>query len=153
MNLFEGRIEETMNNNMAKLLTLVQTMNSGKAPATPTRDSTHYPNMSSPTPVDNNTLQQLTNPDSDGSSTLASSASSFWTWPLERIYSSRQTKSTIYCHHRVSGMPWIAILGTIRKLIPPRIRIPTDSEAHKTKSPETVLKRPAVSRPEASGDG
>ena len=76
MNLFEGRIEETMNNNMAKLLTLVQTMNPGKAPATPTRDSTHYPNMSSPTPVDNNTLQQLTNPDSDGSSTLASSASS-----------------------------------------------------------------------------
>ena len=75
MNVLEGRIEETMNNNMAKLITLVQSMNSGNAPSTPTRASTSHP-QTSPSPVDNTTLQQLTNPDSDGSSTLASLSSS-----------------------------------------------------------------------------
>ena len=75
MNLLEGRIEETMNNNMAKLITLVQSMNPGNAPSTPTRASTNYP-QTSPSPVDNTTLQQLTNPDSDGSSTMASLSSS-----------------------------------------------------------------------------
>jgi hypothetical protein len=75
MNMFEGRIEETMNNNMAKLLALVQNMNSVTAPTTPPRAPNIY-SPGSPSPVDNTTLQQLTNPESDGSSTLASSSSS-----------------------------------------------------------------------------
>ena len=75
INLLEGRMEESMNNNMAKLMALVQSMNSVQHPSTPTKQTPTNSSSTSPQAADLAALHQLNNLDSDGSSTLASSSS------------------------------------------------------------------------------
>ena len=67
LNLFEGRMEQSMNSNMSQLLALVQTLTSNPR-------SNHDPTRS-PASADRTALQQINNLDSDGSSTLESSSS------------------------------------------------------------------------------
>ena len=75
LNLLEGRMEESMNNSMAKLLTVVQSIHSAQNPSTPPRRHTSNSTHASPPAADLIALQQINNLDSDGSSTLASSSS------------------------------------------------------------------------------
>ena len=67
LNLFEGRIEQSMNSNMSQLLALVQNISSNSHQ---NEDLTRSPNS-----TDRNALQQINNLDSNGSSTLVSSSS------------------------------------------------------------------------------
>jgi hypothetical protein len=68
LNLFEGRMEQSMNSNMSQLMALVQTLTSNT-------HQNHDPTRS-PVSADRTVLQQINNLDSDGSSTLESSSSS-----------------------------------------------------------------------------
>ena len=75
LNSLEGRMEDSMNNNMAKLMALVQSMYSVQHPSTSTPPNPRTSPPRSPSAADLSVLQQLNNLDSDGSSTLASSSS------------------------------------------------------------------------------
>jgi chromosome segregation ATPase len=75
LNLLEGRMEASMDNNMAKLLALVQAMHSGHNPSTPSRRTSTDSNTHLSPAADLAALQKINTLDSDGSSTLASSSS------------------------------------------------------------------------------
>ena len=74
LSMFEGRMEESMNSNMAKLLALVQNLNSNSSATSPNQGRPHLP-PSSPTSVDNRAIKDIHHLDSDGSSTLESLSS------------------------------------------------------------------------------
>jgi hypothetical protein len=78
LNLFEGRMEESMNYNMAKLFAMVQNLNPrtniSSPPSSRARALNNHSHMS-PTSVDSTALQQINNPDSDDPSTLESLSS------------------------------------------------------------------------------
>ena len=89
LNLFEGRMEETMNSNMAKLLALVQNIHPSSStrstsPSNRAQSTTHRPHMS-PTSADSTALEQINHPDSDGSSTMASSSSKASVMTVESV--------------------------------------------------------------------
>ena len=73
LSLFEGRMEESLSSNMAKLLALVQHLQPTSSVASPNRSSTTL--HSSPKSADNRAIQQINNLESDGSSTLESLSS------------------------------------------------------------------------------
>ena len=96
LNLFEGRMEESMNSNMAKLFALVQNIGSTRSmsPNRAQQPMHHQPNTS-PTSADSKALQQINNPDSDGSSTmesLSSKASEMTTESADPIQSPEHKK-------------------------------------------------------------
>jgi hypothetical protein len=74
LSLFEGRMEESMNSNMARLLALVQNLHPNSSASSRNLGVTQEPH-SSPRSADNRAIQEINHLDSDGSSTLASLSS------------------------------------------------------------------------------
>ena len=75
LSIFEGRMEESMNSNMAKLLALVQNLVHSNSPATSPNQGTTDLSHLSPKSADNRAIQEINHLDSDGSSTLESLSS------------------------------------------------------------------------------
>ena len=75
LSLFEGRMEESMNSNMEKLLALVQNLQQNSSNTSVPDQGVETHSHSSPPSADNMALQQINHLDSDGSSTLESFSS------------------------------------------------------------------------------
>ena len=102
INLLEGRMEESMNNNMAKLLALVQSMHQVQSPSTPNRRPTSSIDHKISPAADLSALQQINTLDSDGSSTLASSSSRASGMSME---STDPMQSPDHKKHKSTGKP------------------------------------------------
>ena len=102
INLLEGRMEESMNNNMAKLLALVQSMYQAQSPSTPNRCTTSSIAHKLLPAADLSALQEINTLDSDGSSTLASSSSRASSMSME---STDPMQSPDHKKHKSTGKP------------------------------------------------